>query len=190
MALSPDGKRIAAHRHDGDGGDIWLTETARGTTSRLTFDASQDNSSPVWSPDGSEIVFASRRAGKWGLYRKRADNSGAEELLYESERVSRPAHWSPDGTIVFSTLEPQTIQDLWILSLSGARKATPWLQTRFIENQGHLAPDGRFIAYMSNETGRYEVYVRAFPSGGGKWQTRMKAPYSRFGAATAMSCSI
>src|SRR5205814_1947417 len=58
VALSPDGKRIAAHRHDGEGGDIWITDTTRGTTSRLTFDASQDNSSPVWSPDGSEIVFA------------------------------------------------------------------------------------------------------------------------------------
>jgi Tol biopolymer transport system component len=170
VALSPDGKRIAAHRHDGDGGDIWLTETTRGTTSRLTFDASHDNSSPVWSPDGSEIVFASRRAGKWGLYRKRADNSGAEELLYESGRVSRPVHWSSDGTIVFQVLDSKTIQDLWILSLSGARRATPWLQTIFGESEGRISPDGRFIAYMSNETGRYEVYVRAFPSGGGKWQ--------------------
>jgi serine/threonine protein kinase len=170
VALSPDGKRIAAHRHDGDGGDIWLTDTTRGTTSRLTFDASQDNSSPVWSPDGSEIVFASRRAGKWGLYRKRADNSGAEELLYESASGNRPVHWSPDGTIVFQVLDSKTIQDLWTLSLSGARRATPWLQTPFGENEGRISPDGRFIAYMSNETGRYEVYVRTFPSGGGKWQ--------------------
>jgi serine/threonine protein kinase len=168
VALSPDGKRVAAHRHDGDGGDIWITDTTRGTTSRLTLDPSQENSSPVWSPDGSEIVFASRR-GKSGLYRKRADNSGAEELLYESDSAKRPVHWSPDGTIVFQTLEPKTLQDLWILSLSGARKATPWLQTPFGENEGRISPDGRFIAYMSNETGRYEVYVRTFPSGGGKW---------------------
>jgi len=170
VALSPDGKRIAAHHHDNDGGDIWLTDTTRGTTSRLTFDAAQDNSSPVWSPDGSEIVFASRRAGKWGLYRKRADNSGAEELLYESAGGNRPVHWSPDGTIVFQVLDSKTIHDLWTLSLSGARRATPWLQTPFGENEGRISPDGRFIAYMSNETGRYEVYVRAFPSGGGKWQ--------------------
>jgi Tol biopolymer transport system component len=170
VALSPDGKRIAAHRHDGDGGDIWITETARGTTSRLTFDTSQDNSSPVWSPDGSEIAFASRRAGKWGLYRKRADNAGAEELLFESQSGNRPVHWSSDATIVFQTLETKTLQDLWTLSLSGDKRPTPWLRTPFGENEGRISPDGRFIAYMSNETGRYEVYVRPFPSGGGKWQ--------------------
>ena len=79
-------------------------------------------------------------------------------------------HWSPDGTIVFQVLDSKTIHDLWTLSLSGARRATPWLQTPFGENEGRISPDGRFIAYMSNETGRYEVYVRAFPSGGGKWQ--------------------
>jgi len=172
VALSPDGKRIAAHVHDGDGGDIWVTELARGTTSRFTFDASQDNSAPVWSPDGHDIVFASRReARKWGLYRKSADNAGAEERLFESDTPKRPVSWSPDGrTLVFMNLDPKTGQDIWTLSLSNDRRATPWAQSPFNENQGVLSPDGRRLAYYSNETGQTEVYVRTFPSGAGKWQ--------------------
>ena len=89
--LSPDGSRIAVHRHDGRGGDIWVLEQ-RGATTRLTFDATQDNSMPIWSPDGAEIVFGSRRDGRWGLYRKASNGTGAEELLVESD-VSE----SPDG---------------------------------------------------------------------------------------------
>ena len=190
VALSPDGKRIAAHRHDGDGGDIWLTETARGTTSRLTFDASQDNSSPVWSPDGSEIVFASRRAGKWGLYRKRADNSGAEELLYESDRVSRPAHWSPDGTIVFSTLEPQTIQDLWILSLSAPGKPRRGCRRGSLKTKGTSHRTAGSSPTCRTKRGDTKCTFAPFPQAAANGRSRMKAPYSRFGAATAMSCSI
>ena len=172
VALSPDGKRLAAHIHDGDGGDIWVTELPRGTTSRYTFDASQDNSSPVWSPDGNAIVFASRREGrKWGLYKKLADNTGGDELLFESDTPKRPVSWSPDGrTIVFMNLDPKTGQDLWTLSLSNDRRPTPWAQMPFTENQGVVSPDGRWLAYFSNETGLYEVYVRPFPSGAGKWQ--------------------
>src|SRR4029453_18522070 len=116
--------------------------------------------------------FASRRgAGKWGLYRKSADNASGDELLYESDTPKRPSSWSPDGrTLVFMNLEPKTLQDLWTLSLSNNRRAEPWAQTTFLENQGVLSPDGRWIAYFSNETGMTEVYVRPFPSGAGKWQ--------------------
>jgi Tol biopolymer transport system component len=172
VALSPDGKRIAAHVHDGDGGDIWVTELSRGTTSRFTFEPAQDNSAPVWSPDGNAIVFASRReATKMGLYRKSADNAGGDELLFESDTPKRPSSLSSDGrTLVFLSLDPKTSQDIWTLSLSNDRRATPWAQTPFNENQGVVSPDGRWIAYFSNETGQTEVYVRPFPSGAGKWQ--------------------
>jgi hypothetical protein len=171
LALSPDSKRIAAHRHEGQGGDIWVTELTRRTTSRFTFDASQDNSSPVWSPDGSDIVFASLRSGKWGLYRKSANNAGNEERLLENAMPKSPTSWSTDGrSIVFQVLDPKTVQDLWILPLAGDRQPVSWLQTPFRESHGQISPDGKWLAYMSSETSRVEVYVRPFPTGAGKWQ--------------------
>jgi len=93
-ALSPDGKRIAVHRHDGSGGDIWIIEAAGGKTSRLTFDTSQENSQPIWSADGSSIVFGSRRNGKWGIYQKLSNSTGSEKLLFESDSVKIPMSWS------------------------------------------------------------------------------------------------
>jgi eukaryotic-like serine/threonine-protein kinase len=170
IALVPDGKRIAAHRHDAPGGDIWVTD-ARGSTSRFTFDASQDNSSPVWSPDGSAIAFASRRQGKFGVYRKPSNNTDTEELLFEHERPVRPVSWASDGrSIVLGVSDPTTSQDIWVLQLSGERRAVPWLHTRFRENQGQISPDGRSLAYHSQESGPYEVFVRPFPSGSGQSQ--------------------
>ena len=170
VELSPDGARVAAHRHDGEGGDIWLLERTRGITSRFTFDASQDNSSPVWSPDGSRIVFSSLRGGSQGLYQKLSNGAGNEELLLRSSVVV-PTSWSPDGRfIVYWLGEQQTRGDLWVLPLTGDRKPFPFVQTPFAEAGGQISPDGRWIAYHSDETGRNEVYVRPFPSGAGKWQ--------------------
>ena len=94
--LSPDGTRIAVHRHDPKGGDVWVIEPG-GTETRITFDASQDNSNPVWSPDGLRITYASLRKGKWGLYQAASDGSGQEEPLLESEVPKAPLQWSPDG---------------------------------------------------------------------------------------------
>jgi len=170
--VSPDGQRIAVHRHDGTGGDIWLFESARrGTMLRFTFDVSQDNSMPIWSPDGSRIAFGSRRNGKWGLYLKPANGTGREELLFESDLAKTPMSWSPDGkTIVYWVVDPQTGSDQWVLPLTGDRKAVPFLQSPFIEQWPQISPDGKWIAYTSNETGRPEIYVRPFPSGEGKWQ--------------------
>ena len=169
--LSPDGKQVAVHRHEGTGGDVWLVEAAGGKTSRLTFDASQENSSPLWSPDGSRIVFGSRRNGKWGLYQKLSNGTGNEELLAESELAKTPTSWSADGRfIMFMVIDPKTVSDAWALPLTGDRKPFPILQTPFNEGHPQISPDGKWIAYSSDETGRREIYVQSFPPGAGKWQ--------------------
>ena len=102
LDLAPDGTRVAAHRHDGQGGDIWVSDGRRGTTARLTFDASQDNSSPIWSPDGTRIAFGSFRSGQWGLYQKPSDGTGNDELLLQSDVPVAPMSWSPDGHSILS----------------------------------------------------------------------------------------
>ena len=169
--LSPDGTRVAAHRHDGQGGDIWLLERTRGTTSRFTFDAAQDNASPLWSPDGSRIVFTSLRGGSWGLYQKLSNGAGNDELLLRANAPVASLSWSRDGRFIAYWLgEQKTRGDIWVLPLAGDRKPFPFAQTPFAEGGGQISPDGRWIAYYSDETGRNEVYVRPFPSGAGKWQ--------------------
>ena len=175
--LSPDGTRVAAHRHERAlQGDVWVTELARGTTSRVTFDA-QENSSPVWSPDGRFIAFASRRGGKWGLYRKASDNTGEERLL-ESDGIVSPQSWSPDGQSIVYTAPPG---DLWLLPLSGDRKPVVLVNSRFVETWGQVSPDGRWLAYASNETGPFEVYVQPFPRGAGKTKvSTMGGQYPRW----------
>jgi Tol biopolymer transport system component len=170
-AISPDGKRIAVHRHDGNGGDIWVMEASGGKMSRLTFDASQENSQPVWSADGSRIVFGSRRNNKWGIYQKLSNGTGTEELLFESDVLKMPMSWSTAAnTVLFYVQDPKSGTDVWALPLAGDRKPLPLLQTAFNESHPQISPDGKWFAYTSNETGRAEIYVQSFPPGGGKWQ--------------------
>jgi Tol biopolymer transport system component len=170
VEVSPDTKRIAVHRHEPAGGDIWIVEPS-GSETRLTFDAAQHNASPVWSPDGRDIVYTSLRSGKSGLYRKRSDGSSTEELLFESELPKAPLSWSPDGTrIVFGVQDPKTKGDLWVLSLAD-KKAAPLVNTRFSETHAQISPDGKWIAYSSDLVGnRREIHVQPFPTGTGQWQ--------------------
>ena len=120
VAISPDEKRIAVHRHDGLGGDIWVFNPPRVTPLRLTFDASQDNSSPIWSPDGNRIAFGSLRPGKWGLYQKPSDGAGNEELVFESQTPIAPMSWSRDGQfLLFWLQDPKTRSDLWFVPFQG-----------------------------------------------------------------------
>jgi dipeptidyl aminopeptidase/acylaminoacyl peptidase len=169
--LSPDGKRAAVHRHDADGGDIWVFETGKDTPSKFTFDAAQDNSMPIWSPDGSRIAFGSRRAGKWGLYIKLADNTRNEEPLLESESPAMPMSWSPDGKLlVYWTSNSKTAGDVWAVPLAGEKKPIPVVQTAADERNPQVSPDGKWVAYSSNETGRSEIYIKAFPEGPAKIQ--------------------
>ncbi len=170
VELGPDEKRILAHRHEKDGGDIWVFEPT-GAETRLTWDASQHNASPIWSPDGRSVVFSSIRNGKVGLYEKPSDGSGIEELLFESELPKAPMSWSPDGKhIVFGVQDPKTGADLWLLSLED-KEATPFIATPYAETHAQISPDGKWIAYASDSVDdRREIHVQAFPSGAGHWQ--------------------
>jgi Tol biopolymer transport system component len=171
MEVSPDGKRVAVHRHDATGGDIWVMEQPPRAPTRITFDAKNDNSSPIWSPNGATIVFASHRNNKWGLYQARSDGSGAEELLVESELPKAPMSWSPDGKrLVYWVQDPKTAGDLWVLPMEGDKKPEAFLATPMDETHAQISPDGKWIAFTSNLTGRKEVWVRPFPSGLGQWQ--------------------
>jgi eukaryotic-like serine/threonine-protein kinase len=171
VELSPDGTRVAVHRHEAAGGDIFVIEP-RGAVTRLTFDASRHNSMPIWSPDGTRIVYSSLQKGKWGLYRTLSNGSGTEELLIESELPKAPMSWSPDGKrIVFWVQDPKTAGDLWVLNLDGDKKSEPLIVTPYNESHAQISPDGKWFAYASNSTGgRNEIYVRPFPSGSGVYQ--------------------
>jgi eukaryotic-like serine/threonine-protein kinase len=168
--LSPDASRIAVHRHDTNGGDVYVIEP-RGSQTRLTMNASQHNVMPVWSPDGSRIVYASRRSGKWGLYQTLSSGSGTEELLVESDLPKAPMSWSPDGKrIVFWVEDPKTASDLWLLTVDD-KKAAPLLATPFNETHAQISPDGKWLAYADDsKDSRNEVYVKPFPAGSGGWQ--------------------
>jgi len=168
--LSPDGTRVAAHHHELDAGDVWILDLMRGTTSRVTFQGSQDNSSPVWSPDGRRLAFASRRDNTWGLYEKVFDSTSSEDdLLIQTGGVAWPTSWSPDNQfLVYTTIDSTNRSAIGVLSLTRDKKPLPLAREPFSEAFGQLSPDGRWLAYQSNETGRFETYVRPFPSGAGK----------------------
>jgi hypothetical protein len=170
--LSPDGKRLAVAIVDQQNGnqDIWLYEVARGLKTRFTVDPA-DERSGTWSPDGSRIVFASNRKGHFDLYQKSASGVGSEELLLESNLDKYPTSWSSDGRfLLYASLDPKTKLDLWILPLGGDQKPFPFSQTEFVERHGQFSPDGRWIAYTSDESGASEIYVAPFPGPGGRQQ--------------------
>jgi Tol biopolymer transport system component len=171
-SLAPDGKRVAVARVEAKAGkfDIYVIDLTRGAESRLTFDPA-DDSYPIWTPDGSRIVWVSNRAGAYQLYQKLASGIGQDELLLQSNAPISPGSWSADGKfLLYHRYDPKSDVDVWVLPLEGDRKPFPFLQTPFRENEGRFSPDGRWIAYRSNESGRPEVYVQTFPAGGGKWQ--------------------
>jgi Tol biopolymer transport system component len=174
--LSPDGKRLAVHRQDGTGGDIWIFEPSRGPMSRLTFDPSRDNSSPVWSPDGSYIAFGTAQSGKWRMYRKLANGNSSEELLSEQIINTAPMAWS-GKLIVVRVVNPRTQGDESVFSFD-SKQTAPLLNGPFNELVAQVSPDGKWIAYASNETGANEIYVRPFPSGEGQRQLSASGGYA------------
>jgi Tol biopolymer transport system component len=150
--------------------DVWLLETARDARQRFTSDPARDFD-PVWSPDGSRIVFGSTRKGVVDLYERSVGGAGAETLLRESPESKNAYDWSSDGRwIVFATQSPNTARDLWVLPMEGEKKPVAVAQTPSEEAEARFSPDGRWIAYQSNESGRNEVYVQPFPGPGGRSQ--------------------
>jgi eukaryotic-like serine/threonine-protein kinase len=168
LALSPDGQRLALTVRELDRSEVWVTEIGRGNLSRLTFEG--DNVEPVWSPDGRWLAFAGARAGgRYELYRVPADGSGPPERLLAGGNGRFPTSFSPDGRLLaFTEMTPGSGSDLWVLPLGGAPR--PFLRSAFDEAHGRFSPDGRWLAYESDESGAAEVYLRPFPGPGGKWQ--------------------
>ena len=137
----------------------------------MTFSPSRENS-PVWSPDGRRIAYASDRKGLFHIYQKAADGTGEEETLLETNAEERPMSWSSDGRyLAYQRHDPQgkTKLDVWILPLFGDRRPFALVQSEFDETYPEFSPNGRWLAYTSNESGRDEVYVMPFPQAGGKW---------------------
>jgi serine/threonine-protein kinase len=172
--ISPDGRRTALDlSYDFEGNaDIWVYDLPRETLTRLTLADARDGL-PVWSPDSRRVAFQSNRDDAPGLFWKTADGSGATERLTQSDAgfVHRPLSFSPDGSILaFMRTSPTYDNDIYMLSMKGERKAEPFLATPFREEAAQFSPDGKWIAYTSDETGRYEVYVGAYPGPGGRYQ--------------------
>jgi eukaryotic-like serine/threonine-protein kinase len=175
LQLSPDGTRVSVSVLDPSRQtrDIWIHDLTRdGLRTRFTFDAGEDWRS-VWSPDGRSLVYSAGRPSPLNLYRKPSDGSGVEEPLLESGGNKYISSWSADGRfLLYGTGAggSRTSTDIWVLPLTGERKSFPFVQTPFSEGIGRFSPDGRWVAYNSNESGRLEVYVVPFPMAGGKWQ--------------------
>ena len=170
--LSPNGEKLAAAILNPQAGglDIWLYELARNVPTRFTF-GSGFTAAPLWSADESQIVFSSNQKGQYDVYQKAANGNGSEELLFQSDEIKNPTSWSADGRFIAFTntdRKANTKDDLWILPLFGDRKPYPFLQTPFNEFDAQFSPDGRWIAYVSDESGNNQVYLAPFPGPGGK----------------------
>ncbi len=156
-AISPDGSTVAVGRLDPQAGtyDIWLHNLARGTASRFTFDPGTEFD-PLWSPDGAHIVFNSNRDGPLNLYEKASSGAGGEKVLLKSPLVKWPEDWSRDGRfLIYEQVDPKTKNDIWVLPMTGDQKPFPYLQSASSPSAGlKLSPDGRWLAYTSDETGR------------------------------------
>jgi Tol biopolymer transport system component len=163
--LSPDGKRVLVEGT----ADEWLLDATRGIPTRLTFGGIGD-SAGLWSPDGKHFIFEGVRNGRADLYMRSTEGGGEEQLLVTSNLDKGADDWSRDGRVlVFEDYDPQTRSDLWWAPLDGDRKPVPYLRSGYNESHGRLSPDGRWMAYASDETGRSEIYVQSFPTpGGGK----------------------
>ena len=168
--LSPDGQRVALTLGPGLNTDVWVYDVPHGTLTRLTFDG--HDLAPVWSPDGKSIAYAANRTGGFEILSKQSDGSGAEKsLIAPQDMFQIPQSWSPDGKyLAYTPASPETGTDIWVLPLEGDHKPWPFAQTKFMERQSRFSPDGHWIAYASDESGRDEVYVQPFPGPGGKLQ--------------------
>jgi Tol biopolymer transport system component len=171
--LSPDGKQMVYDDYDSESRnyDIWLYDLARGVNTRFTFDAGLDVI-PSWSPDGERIIFSSDREGQIDVFQKHFSGAEDEEGLLSVGRDAFVSSFSPDGRFASVSVRENAASkwDLWMVDLEGDGTPTPFVEGEFSEWIGQFSPDGRWVAYQSDESGRDEIYVRSFPGGEGKWQ--------------------
>jgi eukaryotic-like serine/threonine-protein kinase len=182
--ISPDGRHVAVDILE-QASQTWLYDLSRDTLTRLAFEGTA-NINPVWTPDGKRIAFLSNREGPNSIFWQLADGSGGLERLTTSEYFQAPQSWSPDGQLLaFIEVNPSTGRDIWVLRLGNpsassgqvpsavsgrVREAQPFIRTPFDEAVPRFSPDGHWLSYISNESGRYEIYVQPYPGPGGKWQ--------------------
>jgi Tol biopolymer transport system component len=167
MSLSPDNRRIAEQRSIQGNTDIWLLDLERGAALRFTTEVLPDIA-PIWSPGGDRIVFSSVANGLFDLYEKLLDGTPSKKLL-ETGQSKQATDWSSDGKfILFRSRDPETDWDVWALPLTGERKPLLVVRTRFQDRDAQFSPDGKWIAYQSDESGRFEIYVQPFPGPGVK----------------------
>ena len=165
--ISPDGHRVVLWTQ-GDR-NVWVYDLARGMLTRLTSEGR--NARAIWTPDGTRVTFGSSTGGNENIFWKPADGSGPAERLATSDSLQYPAAWSPDGqTLAFVESRPETGLDIWVLPFSGDRRPSAIIQTRFSEAYADFSPDGQWLAYASNESGRNEVYVQPYPGPGPRQQ--------------------
>jgi serine/threonine-protein kinase len=165
ISLSPDGRRLAL-TIEAANDQIWVYDLERSTLTPQTL--RWNNGGAIWTPNGSRLTFASDRGRPSNLFWQPADGSGPAERLTTSANWQSAQAWSPDGkTLVF--LSNDNTHAIWILQVDGDRKPRPFLHVPFLEDQARLSPNGRWLAYVSGESGRAEVYVVPFPGSGGRW---------------------
>jgi Tol biopolymer transport system component len=164
--LSPDGTRVALASSD-QADDLWIWDLRRMALTRLTLDPGTDYY-PVWTPNGRRIVFSSNRGGQLNLWWQAADGTGAAERLTTSSNPQYPTGLTPNGLgVVFFETTPTMGRDLLQLALDGTLRVSPLLQTKFDERNGIVSPDGQWLAYESNSSGSFEIFVQPFPNVGG-----------------------
>jgi Tol biopolymer transport system component len=166
LSFSPDGRRVAIVRFASQSAaDIWIADVDRGGATRFTSSPGA-NTDVVWSSDGSRILFSTDRGGPRDFFVKPSSGATPETLLYGSSALFKDSRaWSPDGKfLVYEELDPKTNRDLWVLPMEGDHTPRPYLQTPFNETTAAISPDGHWLAYLSDESGQYEVYVDAFPT--------------------------
>jgi serine/threonine protein kinase len=164
VQLSPDGRRLAGIT----GGDIWILDLERNIPTRFTFDG-MGNRSPVWSPDGSKIAYATSTGASRAIWAKPI-SGGEPQMLFQSDQPAVPSDWTKDGqNLILTVSNKETGADVVRLPLTGARTPAPLVRTKFQEGQASVSPDGKWLLYVSLESGNNQTYVRRFPSGEGKW---------------------
>ena len=188
LRLSPDEKSLAASMLDPRTStvDVWITDIARGTSSRFGLPGTVLNASPIWSPDGTRFVFRTNR-GTVDLFQRSTGGGGSEQIVlpYKTLRMAGGqsnnlvnTDWSPDGkSILFSISGPSSGTDLWLLPLTGDKKPVKFLASAADEMHGNFSPDGRLVAYTSNESGGFQVNVQTLPLSDRKWQVSTTGGY-------------